>query len=249
MEINGIIYKIVNKIDNKIYIGQTIRCLNKRIDEYKHCLKKKKYFNNHLFCSFNKYGWENFEFIIIDTAKTMEELNEKEIYYINQHKSNNRDFGYNIESGGRNSIPSTETLLKMSEAHSGIKQTEEWIENRIAKAGSEDAKKYGKEKTDEEKTYLSKNSPKYWQGKTRDEETKRKISETKSKQGFSAIQKEIFNKKVYKINSITNKIIAIFESTAEAAKFENVHQSTISRWCCKNNIIDNILWTYKIVTG
>ena len=131
----------------------------------------------------------------------------------------------------------------MSESHLGIVQSENWVENRISKAGSEDAKKYGKEKTDEEKTFLSNNSPKYWQGKTRDDETKRKISETKRKVGFSPIQKEIFNKKVYKINIITNKIER-YESTVEAAKFENVHQSTISRWSSKNKIINNYLWTY-----
>ena len=126
----------------------------------------------------------------------------------------------------------------------GIKQNKLWIENRIAKAGSKEAKKYGKEKTEEEKIYLSNNSSKYWQNKARDGETKRKISETKLKQGFSLIQKEIINKKVYKINPTTNKLIAIFESTVDAGKFENVHQSTISRWCSKNKIINNIIWTY-----
>ena len=241
----GTIYELKNNINNKIYIGQTIRSLCDRINEYKRDLKFNKLNNQYLLRAFKKYGWENFSFTIIDTAETIEELNEKEIHYITLYKSNNRNFGYNIESGGKNSVPSSETILKMSEAHIGIKQSKKWIENRVAKAGSEDAKKYGKLKTDEEKSYLSKNSPKYWRGKTRDEETKRKISETKSKQGFSAIQKEIFNKKVLKINSITNKIINIFESTTEAAKFEGVHQSTISRWCLKNKIINGILWTYN----
>ena len=126
-----------------------------------------------------------------------------------------------------------------------IKQSKEWINNRIASAGSIEAKKYGKEKTEEEKKYLSKISPKYWQGKTRDEKTRKKISQTKSDQGFSQLQKEILNKKVYSLNSITKEIINIFESTVEASKFQNVHQSTISRWCCNDKIINGILLTYN----
>lgn len=241
----GCIYKLLNKFNNKVYIGQTIRTLNERINEHRRDFRINKSTNQYLLNAFNKYGWDNFEFTIIDTAKTIEELNEKEVFYIDQYKSNNRAFGYNIESGGKNSIPSAETLLKMSIAHSGTIQNKNWVENRIHKAGSEDAKKYGKSKTEEEKAYLSKNSPKFWLNKSCDEETKRKISETKLKQGFSLLQKEINNKKVYKINSNSNKIISIFESTIEAGKFENVHQSTISRWCSKNKIIDNILWTYN----
>lgn len=241
----GIIYKLLNKINNKVYIGQTIRTLNERIGEHRRDFKNNKSANQYLLNAFNKYGWDNFEFTVIDTVQTIEELNEKEISYINQYKSNNRTFGYNIKSGGRNSIPSAETLLKMSIAHSGIAQNKDWVGKRIHKAGSEEAKKYGKEKTEEEKAYLSKNSPKYWLNKTRDEETKRKISETKLRQGFSLTQKEIINKKVYKLNSSTNKLISIFESTIEAGKFENVHQSTISRWCSKDKIINNIQWTYN----
>ncbi len=241
----GIIYKLLNKINNKVYIGQTIRTLNERIGEHRRDFKNNKSANQYLLNAFNKYGWDNFEFTVIDTAQTIEELNEKEIFHIYHHKSNNSVFGYNIEPGGRNSKPTPETLLKMSIAHSGIVQNKDWVEKRIYKAGSEEAKKYGKEKTEEEKTYLSKNSPKYWLNKTRDEETKRKISETKLKQGFSELQKEINNKKVYKLNSSTNKLISIFESTIEAGKFENVHQSTISRWCSKDKIINNIQWTYN----
>ena len=242
-KISGIIYILKNKTDGKIYVGQTIRALNQRILEYKRDFKFNKMHNNYLSNAFNKYGWNNFEFIIIDTANSIKELNEKEIKYISEYKSTDRDLGYNMELGGRNSKPNSETLEKMSISHSGIKQTDEWITNRISKAGSDEAKKYGKEKTDEEKTYLSENSPKYWQGKTRDLETKEKISKTKLKNGMSQKQIESECKTVYRINLIT-KEIEIFQSTKIAIISENVHQATISRWCLKNKLINNILWTY-----
>jgi len=240
----GFIYMIKNIINDKKYIGQTTRNIQKRIYEYKSAFNLNNHNNPYLYNSFNKYGWDNFEFSIIDTAQSIDELNDKEINYISQYNTTNKKLGYNIESGGRNSIPTTETLEKMSKSHLGIKQTENWINKRIAVAGSDDAKKYGTFKTEEEKKHLSKISPKYWEGKNRSEETKKKISETKKRNGMSSQQKEVLCKRVYAVNNTTNEIINVFDSTADAAKHENVNQSTISRWCSKNKIIDNILWRY-----
>jgi len=241
----GYIYAIKNNVNGKIYIGQTTRTLNKRIWEYKSAYNRNIFYNKYLLNSFNKYGWDNFEFSIIDTAINLSELNNKEIEYITKYNSNNKEFGYNIESGGGNAIPTTETLEKMSKSHLGIKQNERWINNRVAKAGTDDAKKYGREKTEEEKLQLSATSPKFWQGKVRDKETKDKISKTKLENGMSIKQKEVLCKSVLKINVTTNETLNTYESTALASKNENVNQSTISRWCSKNKIINNVLWKYK----
>jgi group I intron endonuclease len=237
-QISGIIYLIKNEINNKIYVGQTIRSLRDRIREY-----EKGFGNVYLNNAFKKYGWSNFKFEVIDTAENLEELNEKEISYIKKYNSNNKEFGYNIESGGKNAIPDTETLEKMSKSHLGIVQSEEWINRRIAKAGTDEAKKYGKTKTEDEKTQLSINSPKYWKGKSRDTKTKEKISKTKLENGLSEKQKEVLLKKVYKVDIINNTTIE-YESTLSASIAENVNQSTISRRCSKNKIIKNILWKY-----
>lgn len=238
IQIVGIIYQIRNKTNNKKYIGQTVRSLNDRINDY-----KKGFGNEYLNNAFNKYGWENFEFSIIDTASTIDELNNKEIRYISEYKSNQKEFGYNIECGGKNAIPNIETIEKMSKSHIGIKQTDYWINKRIAKAGSVDAKKYGRKKSGDDKKYLSCVSPKYWQGKTRDKITKQKISKTKKENGLSTKQKEIICKKVNKININTNETIT-YDSTMIASKFEGVHQSTISRWCNNEKSINGYLWKY-----
>ena len=235
----GIIYQIRNKINNKKYIGQTIRTLIARIDDY-----KRGFGNGYINNAFNKYGWDNFEFTIIDSASSIDELNNKEIYYINKHKTNNCDFGYNIELGGNNKIPTIETLEKMSRSHLGIKQTNEWINKRIATAGTEEAKKYGRNKTDDEKKLLSEKSPKYWLGKSRDDKTKEKISKTKKEKGLSNKQKKILFKKVYVRNPKTNEVIETYESTVHASNVVGVNQSTVSRWCKNEKIIKNKLWTY-----
>lgn len=222
-----IIYKITNAINGKIYIGQTIRPLDVRKYEYKRTMTYiKKSNNTYLTNSFHKYGFENFKFEIIDTGKTIEELNEKEIFYIKEYNSTDKTIGYNMESGGRNSSPSLETRKKMSLSKIGKKQTKEWVEKRVPLKGSDEAKKYGRPKTEEERKYISENSPKYWLGKERSEETKRKVSETKKLQAL----KPVNTKKVKALNIITNEVID-FESTYDAGLHFGINQSTISRRC------------------
>jgi len=239
----GFIYAIKNKINGKKYIGQTTRPLYKRIYEYKAAFNHSKFYNEYLLSSFKKYGWDNFEFSVIDTATNIIELNEKEIKYIRDYNSNNKEFGYNIEIGGRNSIPDMETLEKMSKSHLGIIQTNTWIGNRIAKAGTEEAKKYGREKTEDEKLQLSITSPRYWLGKERDSITKDRISKTKLKNGMSDKQKIALNKRVYKTN-LGSDLVVEYDSTALASKAEGVNQSTIARRCMSKKIVKNILWSY-----
>ncbi len=237
-----IIYKITNLINHKVYIGQTTRPIEERMYEYA-AQSRKIRGNSAIHRSINRYKWKNFTYEILDIAETIDELNEKEKYYIKNFESYNRKYGYNILEGGRNSKPGPETRKKMSEAHKGIKQSPEWIENRIHKAGSMEAQNYGRNKTLEEKQYLSENSPKFWQGKNRSEETKEKISKTKLEKNITNKPTQLY-KSVYKKDFSTNEIIQTYDSTQIASEFENVDQSTISRWCSNNKIVRGFLWTY-----
>ena len=47
-----------------------------------------------------KYGWENITHTIIKDGLTLEEANELEAEMISKYKSNNSEFGYNIDNGG-----------------------------------------------------------------------------------------------------------------------------------------------------
>ena len=239
----GFIYKITNLINNKIYIGQTLRTLEKRISEYKKSLLNKVFFNKYLYNSFNKYGFDNFKFEVIDTASSIDELNQKEIKYISEFNSTNKNIGYNLELGGRNSLPSPETLEKMSKSHTGIKQTDNWIKKRIHEKGSDNAKKYGRKKTDEDKKRLSEISPKYWLGKERDEETRRKISETKKRNGVSQKTLDAQAKTVYVIN-VENGEYKSYHSTSQASQNEGISGATVSRYCNANKIKNGFKWTY-----
>jgi hypothetical protein len=70
-----------------------------------------------------KYGWDNFDADIIDNAENIEELNQKEIYWIKYYKSISPN-GYNLEIGGKNATNSEETRKKISQALKGKYQGE-----------------------------------------------------------------------------------------------------------------------------
>ena len=94
-----IIYKATNKINGKIYIGQTTQTLSRRISNHKSDALLKK-INTRFASAIRNYGIENFEFEEIDSANTKEELNRKEKYWIKKYESNKSDIGYNETDGG-----------------------------------------------------------------------------------------------------------------------------------------------------
>jgi len=113
----GVIYKITNLVNGKIYVGKTKRKYpTARWQEHKKCAieynghpRGKTYFYNAL----RKYGVENFRFEVIDQAFANSELLAKEMYWIATLQSTNRCVGYNSTYGGESGIPTPETLEKM----------------------------------------------------------------------------------------------------------------------------------------
>lgn len=94
-----IIYKCQNKINNKIYIGKTVRTLNAR--------KKQHYRNINVhnfkfYKALKKYKESDFQWSEIDTANNKECLNKKEIYWIKYY--NSFEVGYNSTLGGEGTL-------------------------------------------------------------------------------------------------------------------------------------------------
>lgn len=111
-EYYGIIYKIENMINHKVYIGQTTDpngfngryCCNgkdiERVYNYHNNRKNRNaVYNIHLLNAIEKYGFDSFEVDkVFDVARSLDELNDKEIFYIRQFDSFYN--GYNCTLGG-----------------------------------------------------------------------------------------------------------------------------------------------------
>ena len=95
-----LIYKITNKVDGKIYVGQTKKTLEQRKKNHR-CRYISDNSSYHLYNAMRKYGWENFEFEVLDdTATTAEELDTLEMHYITVYNTLDQSVGYNMYNGG-----------------------------------------------------------------------------------------------------------------------------------------------------
>lgn len=114
----GKIYKITNLVNNKIYIGQTIRDLSIRFKQ--HCKREGcPYLHNAIL----RYGKDNFKIELIEEVP-ITDLDKREIYWISFFKSTEKEIGYNLYYGGKlgNSYRSkltdaeTERLIEMEKS-------------------------------------------------------------------------------------------------------------------------------------
>lgn len=90
-----IIYKITNKINGKIYIGQTVNDLSRRWSQHISCAKRKDT-NMSIVNAIRKYGKDNFDIEEIDRATCLQELSIKEEFFINMLNSFS-PIGYNLK--------------------------------------------------------------------------------------------------------------------------------------------------------
>jgi len=90
-----LVYKATNKINGLVYIGCTTKTLEERKKGHL-CGRDNFLFQRAL----RKYGDINFVWEVLCLCKDIEELGNKEQYYINKYHSYDRRYGYNLTFGG-----------------------------------------------------------------------------------------------------------------------------------------------------
>ena len=186
----GIIYKYTNKINGKVYIGQTIH-EKQRICAHKYCYGE-SYFHN----AIKKYGFENFEYVILERLDESL-LDEREIYWISFYNANDVSFGYNLTGGGdglrgrklteehkqklingkKNKPVSEETRKRMSDAMKGKVRSEEHCRHLSESLKGRTASNKGISPSEETKKKISE----ALKGRPSSEETKKKMSASHKK--------------------------------------------------------------------
>ena len=107
MENNYKIYVHINKINGKIYIGQTKQSLNERFGYNGHGYKGCRKFYN----AIKKYGWDNFQHVLLLDNLSSELANIIEEELIKKYDS--IDKGYNLTTGGCNGYQTSEESNKL----------------------------------------------------------------------------------------------------------------------------------------
>ena len=187
-----IVYRAVNKVNGKSYVGQTTKTLKERRKEH-HFFSSRgssNYFHNAL----RKYGEDAFEWFVLEVLSpdaTRDTLNDVEKLYIKSYNTFNS--GYNLTTGGGSYEISDRTKKKMSEVRMGEKNhfygkthTKE-SRRKISEALS--GRKYSGEvlekkravlqKIREESEWVNPWSKKKKEDRHHTEETKRKMSEAR----------------------------------------------------------------------
>lgn len=210
-------YKVYMHIfpNSKKYIGITCRSVKHRWNNGKNYRENQPLIHN----AIEKYGWENIKHKILFEGLTKDQAEQKEVELIAFYKSNQKEYGYNIESGGKaRGRVSEETKKKISNSEKGKKVS---LETRkkisLAQMGDKN-NNYGKHWTEERKKKLStKTSGKnHWMyGKHWSNEMKAKFS------------------KANKIKILCVEQNKIYESITSASKINNVAGQSISA-CAKH---------------
>lgn len=102
------------KKDNRVYIGITKQKLKKRWQNGLGYVRSIYFYNAIL-----KYGWDNFEHILLYENLTKEEAEELEKEYIKLYKSNIKEYGFNINEGGFSPTITEEQKIKISNSEKG----------------------------------------------------------------------------------------------------------------------------------
>ena len=161
------IYCIENITTNKKYIGQA-KDIRDRWRKHKNTLRRGVHDNDYLQKAWSKYGEKDFKFYVLEYCQ-INKLDEQEIYYIDYYNTMDRDFGYNLRSGGQEGVYySEETRKKLSESIKksyldperrkiqSVNALNQWANPEIKKkiTGVNNGM-YGKHHTDEMKKKLS----------------------------------------------------------------------------------------------
>ena len=132
-------------MNGKVYIGQSIRSLDKRKADHIKSINSYGFsFQNAL----RKYGINGFKWQVICICPNIDSLNEQEQYYITFYNSMDRTQGYNLTSGGKNYTVSEETKEKLRQANLGKKASAETKAKFSAMRKGENHWNWGKHHSD-----------------------------------------------------------------------------------------------------
>lgn len=146
---NSGIYAIINRINGKYYIGSAVN-LHHRWIQHKSALNKGYHDNKYLQKSWDKYGEDNFKFVILEEINK-DKLIKHEQFWIEISNCCDDCKGYNLRPTANNQLNykhSEETKLKIANTKRGKKWS---VESRIKLSKTNTGRKH----SDETKQKLS----------------------------------------------------------------------------------------------
>lgn len=220
------VYKHTCQINGKVYVGIT-----SQKPETRWGCEGKNYWHNAYFTNaIQKYGWINFAHEILYNDLSIDEAKQKEIELIELYKSNQREFGYNLSSGGdpgSGTHCSEERKAKIRAGRLGYKCSEE-TRRKISEANKRRSPETIKKIADSRrgkpawnKGLIGKDNPLY--GIVFSEERRRRISEATKGKPKTGLNKEVLD----------TKTGIVYRTAKDAAKATGLTSACIRNQCVR----------------
>lgn len=265
------VYIHTNKINNKIYVGQTGMSVKERWRKngsgYMNTRKDGSYCQPLFARAIQKYGWGNFEHIIFATSLTKLEADCMEQMLIALYQSNNPKYGYNLSSGGESGATgirmSDETKKKISAIRKKCWENEEYRKNQIESHKWQTGANhpfYGRKHSDATKEKIKQSHI----GLQVSENTKQKLSMANSGSGNPFYGKSHSDKSKQKISTANSganngrakrviqydtqgNFIRIWEYARQASRELNINYSSIIACCVdRQKSAGGFAWKYAM---
>lgn len=254
---NSGIYKILNNITNKCYVGST-KNFDIRWNQHLKNLKNGRHSSIKLQRSFDKYGENAFSFHIIEYVEYEKNLIiDKENYWI--HNLNSKSNGYNIADASFGDVltnhPNRDEIIKKISATVNENISNMTEEERRIKWGlyGTDNGMFGKTHSDDIKEQMSRNmvgNNRRTGKKLTDENTRSRLSEIASNRtgeangmfGKSHSKESIEKIRAGNKGKVPKNILEyyidgkIYKGLPEASKHTGIKESTIRHRCISKNI-------------
>lgn len=232
------IYRITNTQNNKVYIGQT----NNPSLRWSQHKSNAKYDRGQqvITRALTKYGVDVFEFEVIATCQTQDDVDFVEEQIIQEYDSRNPEKGYNVDIGGNTSPRTPGILAKISAAlkehyrHNqhflkGKTLSEEWKENMSKAAMGKEGTNTGKTFDDEWRNRISVSLT----GKKLSEEHKNNLSESHKGQ-IAPNRKLTFDiaeqiRAEYALGSMTQKQLGVKYGLSQDCIFKIIKKRTYTK--------------------
>lgn len=179
------VYMHVNKVNNKVYVGQTCNLSKRWSNNGAKYLERvnDKYKHPRFGPALAKYGWDGFDHIIVVRNITKQEADNKEKELIAFYNTTDKQYGYNCTTGGDGWIPNEDQRKRSSEAA------------KLRFKNKENHPRYGVLHTEESKKKMSastkgENHPNW--GKHLSQQTRNKISSSQLGKPKDACAKSVY---------------------------------------------------------
>lgn len=232
--------------NNKVYVGITCQKVERRWRSgtgYMSKNQKGEYTQPLIARAILKYGWDNICHKILYENLSKKEAESKEKELIAIYRSDEKNFGYNIQHGGNVGRHSDESKRKISESHKGKQLSTDTKKKLSEMRKGENCYWYGKHRSEDTKIKIGDSN----RGKKHSEETKIKISKAHKGISFSDDRKKKIGdaQKGKKLTEKTKRNISesrkipvlcietniVYVSISDASEQTNIHLSNIADVC------------------